>query len=185
MRPDERAHGDPRRLEGSAARLMAEQPANRSGRKLPLDALGSRLTWTPWRPSERRSRNDRRTHTERERNDSRHHQQPHLTHATATADGRQPRPRDNLVPILSPGREGPLPERAYDRDESFIALGPELSPKPALYNRSSSYFTSVSILNIGMYIAMMITPTIRPTPIIMSGSMIEVSDATDASTSSS
>ncbi len=32
---------------------------------------------------------------------------------------------------------------------------------------------------------MMITPTIRPTPIIISGSMIEVSDWIDASTSSS
>jgi hypothetical protein len=47
------------------------------------------------------------------------------------------------------------------------------------------YLTSVSILNIGMYIAMMITPTIRPTPIIMIGSMIEVSEPTAASTSSS
>ena len=47
------------------------------------------------------------------------------------------------------------------------------------------YLTSVSILNIGMYIAMMITPTIRPTPIIMIGSMMDVSEATDASTSSS
>jgi hypothetical protein len=50
---------------------------------------------------------------------------------------------------------------------------------------SQRYFTSVSILNIGMYIAMMITPTMQPTPIIMIGSMMDVSDATDASTSSS
>ena len=47
------------------------------------------------------------------------------------------------------------------------------------------YWISVSILNIGRYIAMMITPTISPTPIIISGSMIEVSDWIDASTSSS
>jgi hypothetical protein len=47
------------------------------------------------------------------------------------------------------------------------------------------YLTRVSILNIGKYIAMMITPTISPTPIIISGSMIEVSDVIDASTSSS
>jgi len=38
--------------------------------------------------------------------------------------------------------------------------------------RGSLYLTSVSILNIGMYIAMMITPTMRPTPIIMIGSTI-------------
>ena len=50
---------------------------------------------------------------------------------------------------------------------------------------SRRYLTSVSILNIGRYIAMMITPTIRPTAIIMIGSMIEVSDWIDASTSSS
>ena len=34
---------------------------------------------------------------------------------------------------------------------------------------------SVKRRNIGRYIEMMITPTIRPTPIIMIGSMIEVS----------
>ena len=33
----------------------------------------------------------------------------------------------------------------------------------------------LSILNIGRYIEMMITPTIMPTPIIIIGSMIEVS----------
>ena len=43
----------------------------------------------------------------------------------------------------------------------------------------------LSILNIGRYIEMMITPTIKPTPIIISGSMIEVSDWIEASTSSS
>ncbi len=48
-----------------------------------------------------------------------------------------------------------------------------------------TYFTSVSILNIGMYIEMMMTPTMTPTPIIMIGSTIDVSDCTDASTSSS
>jgi hypothetical protein len=47
------------------------------------------------------------------------------------------------------------------------------------------YWSSVSILNIGRYMAMMITPTIRPTRIIISGSMIEVSDWIEASTSSS
>src|SRR5438034_5055240 len=37
------------------------------------------------------------------------------------------------------------------------------------------YLTSWSILNIGRYIEITITPTIAPTPIIMIGSMIEVS----------
>ena|SRR5690349_8000734 len=47
------------------------------------------------------------------------------------------------------------------------------------------YLMSVSILNIGMYIEMRITPTMPPTAIIISGSMIEVRAATAASTSSS
>ena len=51
--------------------------------------------------------------------------------------------------------------------------------------RARSYLISVSILNIGRYMLMMITPTIRPTPIIISGSMMEVSDWIAASTSSS
>ena len=47
------------------------------------------------------------------------------------------------------------------------------------------YLTSESILNIGRYIEMMITPTTRPTQIIISGSMIDVSVAMAVSTSSS
>jgi hypothetical protein len=47
------------------------------------------------------------------------------------------------------------------------------------------YLTSVSILNIGRYIEMMMMPTMTPTPIIMIGSTIEVSDDTADSTSSS
>ena len=47
------------------------------------------------------------------------------------------------------------------------------------------YLMSVIILNIGRYIAMTIVPTITPTPIISTGSMIEVSDWMLASTSSS
>ncbi len=47
------------------------------------------------------------------------------------------------------------------------------------------YLISVSSLNIGRYMLMMITPTMQPTPIIISGSMIEVSDWIAASTSSS
>ena len=44
---------------------------------------------------------------------------------------------------------------------------------------------SFSILNIGRYIEIRMMPTITPTPIIISGSMIEVSAPIDASTSSS
>ena len=47
------------------------------------------------------------------------------------------------------------------------------------------YLTSVSILNIGRYIEMMMMPTMTPTPIIMIGSTIDVSDCTAESTSSS
>src|SRR4051794_21579119 len=48
-----------------------------------------------------------------------------------------------------------------------------------------AYLTSDSSLNIGRYMLMMITPTIAPTPIIISGSMIAVSEAIAESTSSS
>jgi hypothetical protein len=44
---------------------------------------------------------------------------------------------------------------------------------------------SVSILNIGKYIEMMMMPTMSPTPIIIRGSTIEVSDWIEVSTSSS
>jgi hypothetical protein len=47
------------------------------------------------------------------------------------------------------------------------------------------YLISVSSLNIGRYMLMITTPTMIPTPSIMIGSTIEVSDWIDASTSSS
>ena len=50
---------------------------------------------------------------------------------------------------------------------------------------SRHYLTSESILNIGRYIAIRMIPTMIPTPINISGSMIEVRDWIDASTSSS
>jgi hypothetical protein len=50
---------------------------------------------------------------------------------------------------------------------------------------NGGYLTSESSLNIGRYMEMMITPTIIPTPIIISGSMIAVSEAIALSTSSS
>ena len=44
---------------------------------------------------------------------------------------------------------------------------------------------SVSILNIGRYIAITMVPTMTPTPIIRIGSMMDVSDLMLVSTSSS
>ena len=43
--------------------------------------------------------------------------------------------------------------------------------------RAFRYCTSCSSLNIGRYIAITMIPMIAPTPIIMSGSTIEVSEA--------
>ena len=51
--------------------------------------------------------------------------------------------------------------------------------------RPAGYWISVSSLNIGRYIEMMITPTTQPTAIIISGSMIDVRLAIELSTSSS
>ena len=51
--------------------------------------------------------------------------------------------------------------------------------------RTCRYLTRLSSLNIGRYIAITMIPTITPTPIIMIGSMIDVSDWIAASTSSS
>jgi len=64
----------------------------------------------------------------------------------------------------------------------------EPRPQPsttARARRPARYWMSVSSLNIGMYIEMMITPTTMPTPIIMSGSMTDVRVAMELSTSSS
>ena len=47
------------------------------------------------------------------------------------------------------------------------------------------YCTSSKILNIGRYIEITTTPTMQPTPIIIRGSMIEVSDFSIVATSSS
>ena len=60
-----------------------------------------------------------------------------------------------------------------------------LSARSAARRSARSYLTSESSLNIGRYMEMMITPTIIPTPIIISGSMIAVSEAIALSTSSS
>jgi hypothetical protein len=50
---------------------------------------------------------------------------------------------------------------------------------------AANYWISVSSLNMGMYIEMMMMPTMIPTPIIIRGSMTEVRVAIELSTSSS
>ena len=57
--------------------------------------------------------------------------------------------------------------------------------EPGSPGRKPGYWTSCRSLNIGRYIAITMIPMIAPTPIIMSGSMIEVSEAIEVSTSSS
>ena len=78
------------------------------------------------------------------------------------------------------------------RDLLFVVHARAFSPRRwrhSGYGRTqppaATYLTSESSLNIGRYMEMMITPTIIPTPIIMSGSMIAVSEAIALSTSSS
>ena len=76
--------------------------------------------------------------------------------------------------------------RRLDAEEPAGSRTNEGRPgRPSECSRCGGYSIRVSILNIGRYIATMITPTIIPTPIIMIGSMIAVSAATAASTSSS
>ncbi len=80
--------------------------------------------------------------------------------------------------------------RPTGRSRRRQALGSASRPTSRRSSDSGSadrarYCTSWSSLNIGMYIAITMIPMIRPTPIIMSGSMIEVSEAIDVSTSSS
>ena len=75
-------------------------------------------------------------------------------------------------------------------DTHILDIGPAAGPTVprmgfSLRGALARYLISVSILNIGRYMLMMITPTIRPTQIIINGSMIEVSDWIAASTSSS
>ena len=75
-----------------------------------------------------------------------------------------------------------------DHAHALRALTHEGRPEAALASFTvggGGYWIRVSILNIGRYIAITMTPTIIPTPIIMIGSMIEVSAWIDASTSSS
>ena len=65
------------------------------------------------------------------------------------------------------------------RSAGWLAATTKAAKSPSVYS------IRVSILNIGMYIAITIMPTMAPTPIIRIGSMIEVSAWMLASTSSS
>jgi hypothetical protein len=75
------------------------------------------------------------------------------------------------------------PDRLHGHRARRSPCAPPADPPDP--RRRRRYFTSVSILNIGMYIEMMMMPTMMPTPIIMIGSTIDVSDDTAESTSSS
>ena len=80
------------------------------------------------------------------------------------------------------------PSEAQRRLSPSLNYGEKVSPPVRTHTPSTTrarYWISVSSLNIGRYMEMMITPTISPTPIIMSGSRIEVSVAIELSTSSS
>jgi hypothetical protein len=67
--------------------------------------------------------------------------------------------------------------RARLRSFELRGSHPEETHEPGLKSKTRFvvYLTSESILNIGRYIEMMITPTIKPTPIIINGSMTLVS----------
>jgi hypothetical protein len=78
------------------------------------------------------------------------------------------------LPVIHPlGTAAPRP-----------ATGPSLRRRTLRASRAR-YWISVSSLNMGRYIAMITIPTMIPTPIIMSGSMIDVRLAIALSTSSS
>ncbi len=84
-------------------------------------------------------------------------------------------------------RRWPSIEARVNRGENACVTYRQIRGQPpsSPAAQTTRYFTSVSILNIGMYIEMMTMPTMMPTPIIMTGSMIDVSEPTAASTSSS
>jgi hypothetical protein len=85
--------------------------------------------------------------------------------------------------LLSCQGESPLQDQAMS--SSAQQQQQQQQRSSSSQQQRSSYLISVSILNIGRYMEMMITPTIIPTAIIMIGSMIDVSVAIDESTSSS
>ena len=84
------------------------------------------------------------------------------------------RPWGDDAPRISGNRPSPIMRAISLR---FIPVRPDRG-RPA-------YLISVSSLNIGRYMLMITTPTMIPTPSIMIGSTIEVSDWIEASTSSS
>jgi hypothetical protein len=103
--------------------------------------------------------------------------------------GRSPRPgsprRSSCVTGCTADRDvdAGIPVRGRDPGDARTGTIPR-APGGAC-GGVARYCTSSKILNIGMYIEMTTMPTITPTPIIMSGSMIEVSDFSIVATSSS
>src|SRR5438105_5728024 len=99
---------------------------------------------------------------------------PHLRRRPgASGEGREQDRRNRERSDRRGRRDG-----QHDREHDPPAHGTILRQAP-------SYLIRLSSRNIGRYIEMMITPTIAPTRIIISGSMIEVSVAIAESTSSS
>ena len=91
--------------------------------------------------------------------------------------------RSHRLGPFTEGRSGLAGAAAGSEDgEKPMHLGYR---RPAVCHARRRYCTSCRSLNIGRYIAMMMIPTIAPTPSIISGSTIEVSDWIEVSTSSS
>jgi hypothetical protein len=86
--------------------------------------------------------------------------------------------------------DSPLPHRRHKSDEQrtrfhrFLGAAAR-SGGACTRTRCGGYLISVNSLNIGRYIEITMVPTMAPTQIISSGSMIDVKEAILASTSSS
>ena len=96
---------------------------------------------------------------------------------------RAARPQRNGRRTLGSGR----PPARSSKSSWPSRISPPCRPRRGdTFNvRPRALLDELSSLNIGRYMLMMITPTMTPTPTIISGSMIEVRAAIDASTSSS
>ena len=104
--------------------------------------------------------------------------------AFSDQERRVPPPNELLSVGVHDLPKAPVGERHLGYVDLCLADDPQMGTRVKLRERAR-YWISVSSLNIGRYIEMMITPTISPTPIIMSGSRIEVRVAIELSTSSS
>ena len=111
------------------------------------------------------------------------------TPVLAEALGRDSSPRDYITLAWFAASFGTIagmaPHSSQTPPSGKPPTGQPARERKSTHEPDRSYLTSVSILNIGRYIAMMMIPTTTPTAIIISGSMIDVRDEIDASTSSS